>query len=138
MIVVNVPKSAEVTTRQPGRAASPEERATWPTAKVAAHAKMSVRSDFGGKTDLEGKRQVVIDRAIESLKNRIVDGEKLDDGGLFEVLGKLTPSQVEALADVIIAAYRFNTDGIAKRIKNHIDELERRATAFVRGGTPVV
>ncbi len=119
------------TTRVAGQPASNEERSKWPLSKVIHHIKMSVRNDFGGKKadDEDGKRQVVLNRFCNHLTERdndFAEFSESDGSGVIEIFEKLSDEQRIILADALIALLDQLCAGIAKRSKNHTDELSRR------------
>jgi len=108
------------TTRRTGEAATLEERSTWSNSKVIHQLKMSIRTDFGGKKTEAEKKQVVLDRV-----QAFVEKEEACTN-LIEKLATFNSDELDTLARIIMAQCTHTRDGIAKRVKNHLDELERR------------
>lgn len=120
MLQLSILRSSK-SSRKAGAPATPEDRAKWPLAKIILYIKMSIRSDFGGakKDDINAKREVALKRAAEFICGH----------PKAEAFPDLTGDAAEVFADCILNAYDELQAGIAKRVKNHTDELERREAA---------
>ena len=92
-----------------GDKANAKIRASWSLSKVVTEVKKSIRTDYGGASSEAEK--------VSRVAGRI--------SGYPEALG-FSHAQLMNIAAIVIKEQHLLRDGIAKRVANHTDELERR------------
>lgn len=88
---------------------SAEERMTWPLSKVVTEIKKSIRTDYGGASGYSEQ----VNRIVSRIRK-------------YPECNGLGEQELHIIAKVVHRENSNLRNGIAQRVKNHTDEIERR------------